>query len=362
MGVPTVFKFVKSEEDRKVVELVISQTVFHRSYIAPPETPPAQLEVLRAAFDKTMADPQFLADAEKMRIDIEPLSGAKVQEVVASSTPRRRRSSSARARRSGRTDERAANDRALPSRLVGLRRQGALCARREGPRLAGPLSSTSCKGDQFAPRLSASSIPRRWCRRWCTTAASSSSRPSSTNISTTCSPIRRSSPRRRQARAAMRLWTKAVDEDLHPACAEVTFSSCHRHIIRRLPQEDYEAFLDSTPSHSVTPRWHARKKEIVTHGFDAPGLAADLPAVRRLSRQDGEDAGRPALARGRYVLARRRRGDALRQPARHARHGRRCGRASRPRVTDWFDSHQGAADVQAGVPRLVPARPHRRSR
>jgi tripartite-type tricarboxylate transporter receptor subunit TctC len=82
MGVPTVFQFVDNAEDRKVVELVISQTVFHRSYIAPPETPPAQLEVLRAAFDKTMTDPQFLADAEKMRIDIEPLPGAKVQEVV----------------------------------------------------------------------------------------------------------------------------------------------------------------------------------------------------------------------------------------------------------------------------------------
>jgi tripartite-type tricarboxylate transporter receptor subunit TctC len=82
MGVPTVFKYVKNDDDRKVVELVISQTVFHRSYIAPPDTPPAQIEVLRAAFDKTMADPQFLADAEKMRIDIEPLSGAKVQEVV----------------------------------------------------------------------------------------------------------------------------------------------------------------------------------------------------------------------------------------------------------------------------------------
>jgi tripartite-type tricarboxylate transporter receptor subunit TctC len=82
MGVPTVFKYVKDDEARKVVELVISQTVFHRSYIAPPDTPPAQIEVLRAAFDKTMADPQFLADAQKVRIDIEPLSGAKVQEVV----------------------------------------------------------------------------------------------------------------------------------------------------------------------------------------------------------------------------------------------------------------------------------------
>jgi tripartite-type tricarboxylate transporter receptor subunit TctC len=82
MGVPPVFKYVKNDTDRKAVELVISQTVFHRSYIAPPETPPAQLAVLRAAFDKTVADPQFLEDAKKARVDIEPLSGAKVQEVV----------------------------------------------------------------------------------------------------------------------------------------------------------------------------------------------------------------------------------------------------------------------------------------
>jgi hypothetical protein len=83
MGVPTVWKYVKNEQDRKVVELVVSQTIFHRSYIAPPETPPAQLEILRTAFDKTMTDKQFLADAEKSRVDIEPLSGAKVQEVIA---------------------------------------------------------------------------------------------------------------------------------------------------------------------------------------------------------------------------------------------------------------------------------------
>jgi tripartite-type tricarboxylate transporter receptor subunit TctC len=82
MGVPPVWKYVKNESDRKVVELVISQTVFHRSYIAPPGTPPEQLATLRTAFDATMKDPQFLDDAEKLRVDIAPLSGAKVQEVV----------------------------------------------------------------------------------------------------------------------------------------------------------------------------------------------------------------------------------------------------------------------------------------
>ena len=82
MGVPHVWDYVKTDEGRKIVELVIGQQVFQRSYIAPPETPPAQLSILRKAFDATMADPQYLADAKKMRIDIEPLPGAKVQEIV----------------------------------------------------------------------------------------------------------------------------------------------------------------------------------------------------------------------------------------------------------------------------------------
>ena len=83
MGVPSVWNYVKNEDDRKVVELVISQTVFHRSYIAPPGTPAAQLDTLRTAFDATMIDKAFLEDAEKLRVDIAPLSGAKVQDLVA---------------------------------------------------------------------------------------------------------------------------------------------------------------------------------------------------------------------------------------------------------------------------------------
>ncbi len=82
MGVPSVFKYVSREEDRKVVELVISQQVFQRSYIAPPALAREPLDALRAGFDATMADRQFLDDAEKMRIDISPLSGAQVQALV----------------------------------------------------------------------------------------------------------------------------------------------------------------------------------------------------------------------------------------------------------------------------------------
>lgn len=83
MGVPHVFKYVTSEQNRKVVEFILSQQVFHRSFIAPPETPPEPLAILRSAFDATMTDAQFLADAGKMRIDVAPLSGDRVQEAVA---------------------------------------------------------------------------------------------------------------------------------------------------------------------------------------------------------------------------------------------------------------------------------------
>ena len=82
MGVPRIWDFVKTEEARKIVELVVSQQVFMRSYIAPPGTPADRIEILRKAFDQAVKDPEFLADAERMRIAIAPLSGEKVQDLV----------------------------------------------------------------------------------------------------------------------------------------------------------------------------------------------------------------------------------------------------------------------------------------
>ena len=89
-GVPHIWKFVPKEDDRKVAELVVSQQVFQRSYIAPPQTPAEPLGILRTAFDAAMKDPAFLADAEKMKISITPLAGGKVQDLIARlySTPK----------------------------------------------------------------------------------------------------------------------------------------------------------------------------------------------------------------------------------------------------------------------------------
>jgi tripartite-type tricarboxylate transporter receptor subunit TctC len=81
-GVPIVWNFIKYEETKKVVELVVSQQIFGRPYVAPPGASPEQVKTLRAAFMATMKDKQFLEEAEKARIDILPSPGEKLQEVV----------------------------------------------------------------------------------------------------------------------------------------------------------------------------------------------------------------------------------------------------------------------------------------
>jgi len=82
IGVPQIWTFVKDDTDRKIAELVISQQVFQRSYIVPPGTPDEQIKILRTAFDATVQDREFLADAQKMQISISPLSGQQVQDLI----------------------------------------------------------------------------------------------------------------------------------------------------------------------------------------------------------------------------------------------------------------------------------------
>lgn len=75
-------------------------------------------------------------------------------------------------------------------------------------------------------------------------------------------------------RAQARYWTKAVDEDLHPACGAVTFVCSHRHtVLKNLGDEGVKAFLASTPKMSVTSDWKSQKDGFTRYGFDAPGAA-----------------------------------------------------------------------------------------
>jgi tripartite-type tricarboxylate transporter receptor subunit TctC len=82
LGVPQIWKFIANDDDKKAVELIIGQQVFARPYLAPPGVPVEALATLRTAFAATMRDKDFLADAERARIDVVASTGERVQQLV----------------------------------------------------------------------------------------------------------------------------------------------------------------------------------------------------------------------------------------------------------------------------------------
>jgi hypothetical protein len=72
--IPLALERIKDLADREAMELILSQQITGRPYVAPPNVPPARLAALRAAFEATMADPDYLGDAQKMRLMVDPLN------------------------------------------------------------------------------------------------------------------------------------------------------------------------------------------------------------------------------------------------------------------------------------------------
>jgi len=82
MGVPRTADFAKSEEDRQALELLYSQGVFGRPYVLPPGVPAERVAALRKAFMQALADKALLAEAEKMKLDIDAMPGEDLQALV----------------------------------------------------------------------------------------------------------------------------------------------------------------------------------------------------------------------------------------------------------------------------------------
>lgn len=117
-------------------------------------------------------------------------------------------------------------------------------------------------------------------------------------------PENRLRPDEPLARAEVRYWTKAVDEELHPACGALTFMASHRHTIAALGPERVRRFLDSTPPLSVSADWHERKKTYVREGFDAPDARSKVVTYDRYleKMEQALDPG-PWLAGERFTFA-----------------------------------------------------------
>ena len=81
-NVPLVTEMAKTDEQRQALQLLLSMQTMGRPFAAPPGLPPERLQALRRAFDATMADAEFRADAEKQQLEIQPVTGENLQGIV----------------------------------------------------------------------------------------------------------------------------------------------------------------------------------------------------------------------------------------------------------------------------------------
>jgi len=89
-GVPAVVDLVSKPEDRQLLELMVGPGAMARPFAAPPGLPANKAALIRRAFDATMADGDFRAEAARMQADVAPSTGEEVQKLVARiyATPR----------------------------------------------------------------------------------------------------------------------------------------------------------------------------------------------------------------------------------------------------------------------------------
>jgi tripartite-type tricarboxylate transporter receptor subunit TctC len=82
-SIPLAIDFAKTDEAKRLIEAGIHDTqIFTRPYVLPPGTPKERLQLLRKAFLDTLKDKEFLAEAEKSKLDVDPIPGEQVEKIV----------------------------------------------------------------------------------------------------------------------------------------------------------------------------------------------------------------------------------------------------------------------------------------
>ena len=103
-------------------------------------------------------------------------------------------------------------------------------------------------------------------------------------------------------RAHVRVWTKAVDEELHPACSAITYIVSHRHTILRNGAGGFEEFLACGANEGTAAR--TLKWQWIQHGLDAPGAADRIKLYDAyLHKMEQTLAASDWLVGGRFTMA-----------------------------------------------------------
>jgi len=80
--VPLVMDLTKDTEKLQILKLILAAQEMARPFAAPPDIPRDRAAALIAAFDATMKDPEYLADAKKLRIDVNPVTGPEIDKLL----------------------------------------------------------------------------------------------------------------------------------------------------------------------------------------------------------------------------------------------------------------------------------------
>jgi tripartite-type tricarboxylate transporter receptor subunit TctC len=80
--VPLIVDLAKTDEQRQLLKLIFARQPLGRPFLAPPGVPQDRIDTLRKAFMDTMADKDFLAEADKAQLEITPIDGASLQKLV----------------------------------------------------------------------------------------------------------------------------------------------------------------------------------------------------------------------------------------------------------------------------------------
>jgi len=80
--VPVLIDLVASPEDKRVIELLSFPQELGRPFLMPPDTPKVLVSTIRRAFDETLRDPLYLADAEKALLEVNPVTGEAMEQAL----------------------------------------------------------------------------------------------------------------------------------------------------------------------------------------------------------------------------------------------------------------------------------------
>ena len=80
--VPLILDQAKTTEQKQSLDLALARLEFGRPFFMPPNVPAERVNAIRRAFDAAMKDKEFLAEADKLKIEIDPLSGEQVAALI----------------------------------------------------------------------------------------------------------------------------------------------------------------------------------------------------------------------------------------------------------------------------------------